>query len=118
MSKLVLSMKSIDQLTDTEKSALVRTGIITIESTPAEDALWSVALGLMDRSVIASIIGLQLSTFNQYVTDHYRLCKMKEKLFLEMSKDVHQRDIAIVHRVTKAFLKRAEKTEQEQSNAV
>jgi hypothetical protein len=115
MSKLKLSIESIEALSDAQRSVLVRTGIITIESTPAEDALWSVALGLMDRSVVASIIGLQLSTFNTYVTDHYRLCKMKEKLMTIMGADVHQRDIAIINRVTRQFLKRAE---QEQTNAV
>jgi hypothetical protein len=108
-------MKSIDQLTEAEKSKLVRTGIITIESTSAEDALWSCALGLLDRSVIASIVGLQLSTFNTYVGDHYRLCKMKEKLFNTMGNNIHQRDIAIINRVVRTFLKKAE---QETHNAV
>lgn len=115
MSKLKLAIESIEALSDAQRSALVRTGIITIESTTAEDALWSVALGLMDRSVIASILGLQLSTFNTYVGDHYRLCKMKEKLMNAIGNDVHQRDIAIINRVTRQFLKRAE---QEQDNAV
>jgi len=69
MGKLKLTVDSIEALSDAQKAVLVRTGIIRIEPTQAEEQLWQIALVMLDRSYIADLLGLQLSTFNTYISD-------------------------------------------------
>jgi hypothetical protein len=105
MSKLVWTQASIDALTDEQKASLVKAGILTIENTKAEEQLWEIALVLLDRTFIAQLCGVKVSTLNTYMYDPYRSVKLKEKLFEIMGNQIHQRDIAIVHRIYKAFNK-------------
>jgi hypothetical protein len=116
MSKFVWTQEAIDNLTEAQRASLIKVGILTIESTKAEDQLWQVALVLLDRMYIAEILGLSVTTVNTYMGDHYRLCKMKEKLFIALGATISQRDIAVVHNMYKKLTKFVEE-KQEMSDA-
>jgi len=109
MGKLKLAIDSIEALSDAQKSVLVRTGIIRIEPTVAEEQLWQIALVMLDRSYIAELLGLQLSTFNTYLPDEYRCTKMKENLFIKLGNVISQRDITVVHNIYTKLSKHLEK---------
>jgi hypothetical protein len=117
MSKLKLAITNIEALSDTQKSQLVRTGIITIEPTEAEEQLWQVCSALLDRSYIAELIGLHVTTVNTYMQDPYRLTCMKEKLYTVLSKDISQRDITYVHNFYKKVQQISEAKQQEKVDA-
>jgi hypothetical protein len=110
MGKLKLTVESIEALSDAQKAALVRTGIIRIEPTQAEENLWQIALVMLDRTYIAELLGLQLSTFNTYITDEYRCTKMKENLFIKLGTVISQRDITVVHNIYTKLSKHVEQT--------
>jgi hypothetical protein len=115
MGKLKLTVDSIEALSDAQKAVLVRTGIIRIEPTQAEEQLWQIALVMLDRSYIADLLGLQLSTFNTYISDEYRCTKMKENLFIKLGTVISQRDITVVHNI---YSKLAKHVEQVHNNKV
>ena len=108
MGKLKLTVDSIEALSDAQKAVLVRTGIIRIEPTQAEEQLWQIALVMLDRSYIADLLGLQLSTFNTYISDEYRCTKMKENLFIKLGTVISQRDITVVHNIYSKLAKHVE----------
>lgn len=110
MGKLKLTVESIEALSDAQKAALVRTSIIRIEPTQAEENLWQIALVMLDRTYIAELLGLQLSTFNTYITDEYRCTKMKENLFIKLGTVISQRDITVVHNIYTKLSKHVEQT--------
>jgi hypothetical protein len=112
MGKLKLTIDSIEALSDAQKAALVRTGIISIEPTQAEEQLWQI---MLDRSYIAELLDVQLSTFNTYLADEYRLVKMKERLFIKLGTVISQRDITVVHNI---YTKLGKYVEQVHNNKV
>jgi hypothetical protein len=115
MGKLKLTIDSIEALSDAQKAALVRTGIISIEPTQAEEQLWQIAMVMLDRSYIAELLDVQLSTFNSYLADEYRLVKMKERLFIKLGTVISQRDITVVHNI---YTKLGKYVEQAHNNKV
>jgi hypothetical protein len=115
MGKLKLTIDSIEALSDAQKAALVRTGIISIEPTQAEEQLWQIAMVMLDRSYIAELLDVQLSTFNTYLADEYRLVKMKERLFIKLGTVISQRDITVVHNI---YTKLGKYVEQTHNNKV
>jgi hypothetical protein len=115
MGKLKLTIDSIEALSDAQKAALVRTGIISIEPTQAEEQLWQIAMVMLDRSYIAELLDVQLSTFNTYLADEYRLVKMKERLFIKLGTVISQRDITVVHNI---YTKLGKYVEQVHNNKV
>lgn len=115
MGKLKLTIDSIEALSDAQKAALVRTGIISIEPTQAEEQLWQIAMVMLDRSYIAELLDVQLSTFNTYLADEYRLVKMKERLFIKLGTVISQRDITVVHNI---YTKLGKYVEQAHNNKV
>lgn len=110
MSKLRLVVDSIDALTPAQKSQLVRTGIIAVENTQAEEDLWQICTVLLDRTYIAKLLGLHITTFNTYINNEYRLALMKEKLFTKLGNDIRQTDIKVVHNMYKKLQAIAEQT--------
>ena len=108
MSKLKLTVESIEALSDAQKAVLVRTGIISIEPTQPEEHLWQIIMVMLDRSYIANLLDLQLSTFNTYLADEYRLVKMKERLFIKLGTVISQRDITVVHNIYTKLSKHVE----------
>lgn len=115
MGKLKLTIDSIEALSDAQKAALVRTGIISIEPTQAEEQLWQIAMVMLDRSYIAELLDVQVSTFNTYLADEYRLVKMKERLFIKLGTVISQRDITVVHNI---YTKLGKYVEQAHNNKV
>lgn len=105
MGKLKLTIDSIEALSDAQKAALVRTGIIVLEPTPAEEDMWQVAMLLLDRMYIAELLGLSVTTVNTYMGDSYRLTQMKEKLHQKLAKHITQRDVTVVCNIYKKLLR-------------
>lgn len=58
---------------------------------------------------------MQLSTFNTYLADEYRLVKMKERLFIKLGTVISQRDITVVHNI---YTKLGKYVEQAHNNKV
>lgn len=108
MGKLKLAISNIEALSDAQKSHLVRTGIIVVENTDAEEQLWNVVIKLVPRTQIATIIGLHITTFNTYINDPYRLVLMKEQLFTKLAHKVSERDVTYVTNVCKRIKQVAE----------
>jgi hypothetical protein len=105
MGRMTWSQASINALTPAQQHSLVKAGILTIENTQAEEELWQVCMVMLDRGYIAELLGYHITTFNTYMTDEYRLVRMKEKLFTILGNDIRQRDIAIVHNMYKQLHK-------------
>jgi hypothetical protein len=105
MARTVWTQEAINNLNDAQRHSLIKAGLLTIEATEAEEQLWQVCMVMLDRMYIAELLGLSVTTVNTYMGDHYRLCKMKEKLFTVLGASIRQRDIAVVHNLYKKLNK-------------
>lgn len=110
MSTTKLLINNIEQLTSAQKNALVRTGIIRVEPTEAEEEMWQIAMLLLDRSYIAELLGLSVATVNTYMGDDYRLTMMKEKLHQVLAKHITQRDVTVVCNIYKKLQRVTDQT--------